>query len=68
MGATYRHETNIVSSQGERVEDDSSSVPPNSVVLYAYARTDYTGWHQFPPWNNFERFSLGISLQNWMCE
>jgi len=49
MGAIYKHETNIFSSQGERVENESSSFPPNFVLLYAYTRTDYTGQHQFPP-------------------
>jgi len=49
MGAIYRHETNIFSSQDERVENDSASFLPNFVLRYAYTRTDYTGQHQFPP-------------------
>jgi hypothetical protein len=67
MGVIYRHETNIFSSQGERVENDSSLVPPNFVLLYAYTRTDYTGKHQFPPWNNFvKNWKQGYKLNVWI--
>ena len=24
--------------------------------------------HQFPPWNNFDRFLLEIGLQTWTCD
>jgi hypothetical protein len=37
-------------------------------VLNETATSNNTGQHQFPPWNNFYRYSLGIGSQTRMCK
>jgi hypothetical protein len=37
-------------------------------VPLLYNVNNYTGRHQLPPWNNFDKFSLGIGSQTRMCK